>query len=82
MKMTDRHRNSSPYNDRRDNDYDDDYSEDFDDDDDADTSNRRYKTRSPLNRTGNCHSITAPTRKEILSSKSYNFKLFGQSLSY
>lgn len=31
--------------------YTDDYSDDFDDDDDADTGNRRYKTRSPLNRT-------------------------------
>ncbi|KAL4232714.1 Lebercilin [Mactra antiquata] len=31
--------------------YADGYSDDFDDDDDADTSNRRYKTRSPLNRT-------------------------------
>lgn len=50
--MTDRRKASSPY-DRRDDDmYDDDYSEDFDDDDDADTGNRRYKTKSPLNRTG------------------------------
>jgi len=54
MKMTDRHRNSSPYHNKDDDYYADDYSEDFDDDDDdADAGNRRYKTRSPLNRTGN-----------------------------
>ena len=43
-------RGVSPY---RDDSYEDDYSEDFDDEDLNDTGNKRYKTRSPVLRTGN-----------------------------
>lgn len=49
-KMSNRHRGTSPYGDE--SIIDDDYSDDFDDDA-TDAGNRRYKTRSPLNRTGN-----------------------------
>lgn len=48
--MTHRNRAKSPYDSILDD--DDDYSDDFDDDA-TDVGTKRYKTKSPLNRTGN-----------------------------
>ncbi|XP_053398012.1 lebercilin-like isoform X2 [Mercenaria mercenaria] len=67
--MTHRNHTRSPYGD--DSILDDDYSDDFDDDDN-DTGTKRYKTRSPLNRTASGHEVRRPKDSRSSDSKLYN----------
>ncbi|XP_060602987.1 lebercilin-like isoform X2 [Ruditapes philippinarum] len=67
--MTHRNRAKSPYDSILDD--DDDYSDDFDDDA-TDVGTKRYKTKSPLNRTASGHEVRRPKDSRNSDSNIYN----------